>query len=96
MSREGSVKVFLTVGFLALAAFWVSVAVRPARADAADDLVREVSKLADAMGNTNRSLEKIADQLEGIRRSVEGAGILDIDSTSSDGGRGIPVVIQNP
>lgn len=75
---------------------WFASTLRPAQADAADDLVRQVADVARTLDETNRALDGLRREVEGLRRAVEGAKLLQVDPTSSSGGPGIPVVIQNP
>ena len=89
-------RVVAVVMLAALVAIAAQGLVQPVGADAADDMVRQLDDLQRTLAETNRALSGIQSELAGLRSTVDGAGIFDVDSTTSPGGYGIPVVIQNP
>ncbi|HOS93330.1 MAG TPA: hypothetical protein PLQ54_08460 [Armatimonadota bacterium] len=95
MTRAHWTRWALAAALLAGGGWFVSTP-RPAQADAADDLVRQVAQVARTLEDTNRELESLRREVEGLRKAVESARLLQVDPTSSSDGPGIPVVIQNP
>lgn len=96
MSRAYWTRCTALAAALLAGAGWFASTLRPAQADAADDLVRQVAQVARNLEDTNRGLESLRREVESLRKAIEGARLLQVDPTSSSGGPGIPVVIQNP
>jgi len=89
-------RVVAAVMLIALVAVAAQGLMQPAGADAADDMVRQLADLQRTLEETNRALSGIQSELAGLRSTVDRSGIFEVRSTTSPGGSGIPVVIQNP
>jgi hypothetical protein len=96
MKTDALAKLLLAAAAVGLFAVLVSMMTRPAGADAADDLVREVARLNSNLDDANRALEGMESELKGIRQVLEQSDLIDLSLTSSGAGMGIPVTVQNP